>query len=69
MEKSSIERTTIKMGKFEVKVATNGKFYFVLKARNGQLLVQSEMYESKASCLKGIKSVKKCVPDAEVVDA
>lgn len=61
-----IER--IMKGKFEVKVATNGKYYFVLKARNGATLAQSEMYQSKASCLQGIDSLKRIAPEAEVVD-
>lgn len=30
-------------GKFEVKVATNGKYYFVLKARNGATLAQRDV--------------------------
>lgn len=61
-----IER--IMKGKFEVKVATNGKMYFVLKSRNGQQLVQSKMYESKVTCLRGIERVKQLAPEAEVVD-
>lgn len=56
------------MGKFEIKVSKNGKWHFVLKAKNGKTLMQSEMYETKASCLKGIASVRKNAPDAEVVD-
>jgi uncharacterized protein YegP (UPF0339 family) len=55
-------------GKFVVKTSKNGKCYFVLKAKNGKTLMQSEMYETKASCLKGIESVRKNVPNAEVVD-
>jgi len=56
-------------GKFEVKVATNGTYYFVLKSRNGATLAQSEMYQSKASCLQGIDSLKRIAVEAEVVDA
>jgi len=55
--------------KFEVRITRDGKYYFVLKARNGQVIVHSEMYESKAACLNGIASVQKNAPVAEVVDA
>jgi uncharacterized protein YegP (UPF0339 family) len=46
-------------GKFELKVAKNGKYYFSLLAGNGQNILQSEMYESKAAAENGIASVKK----------
>ena len=63
------DETKVKhLGKFVVKTSRKGQCYFVLKAKNGKTLVQSEMYETKASCLKGIESVRKNVPDAEVVD-
>lgn len=46
-------------GKFVVKTAKNGKVHFNLKATNGQILLTSEKYESRASAAKGIESVKK----------
>ncbi len=46
-------------GKFELKKAKNGKFHFNLLAGNGQIILQSEMYETKASASNGIESVKK----------
>ncbi|MBL7706786.1 MAG: YegP family protein [Taibaiella sp.] len=46
------------MGKFVVKTATNGQFYFNLKAGNGQTILSSEMYTTKAACENGIESVK-----------
>jgi uncharacterized protein YegP (UPF0339 family) len=54
-------------GKFVVKVTREGKFYFVLKAGNGQTIASSEMYETETSCLNGIASVRKNAVDAEVV--
>ena len=50
-------------GKFELKVAKNGKYYFSLLAGNGQNILQSEMYESKSAAENGIASVKKNAPD------
>ena len=44
---------------FEVKEASNGKHYFVLKAANHQVIAQSQQYKSEASCQGGIKSVIK----------
>ena len=53
------------MGKFVVK-ETNTGFKFDLKATNGQVIATSEVYTTKAACLKGIESVKKnCVGGVE----
>lgn len=51
-------------GKFELKTSSDGKTYFNLLASNGQVILTSEMYESKASALNGIESVKKNAADA-----
>jgi uncharacterized protein len=50
-------------GKFEIKQSTNGKYHFNLKAGNGQIILSSEMYESKSACENGIASVKKNAAD------
>jgi uncharacterized protein len=55
-------------GKFVVKKGSSGKFHFNLVASNGQTIATSEAYESKASALNGIESVRKNAPDAEVDD-
>lgn len=47
------------MGKFVVTVRKNGEFQFNLKATNGQVILTSQGYASKATCLNGIESVKK----------
>ena len=47
------------MGKFEIKKDKAGKLRFNLKAGNGQIILSSEAYESKASCNNGIESVRK----------
>jgi uncharacterized protein YegP (UPF0339 family) len=46
-------------GKIELKQAKSGFFHFNLHAGNGQIILQSEMYESKASALNGIASIQK----------
>ena len=50
-------------GKFEIKEAANGKFHFNLKAGNGQIILSSEMYESRSSAENGIASVQKNAGD------
>ena len=52
--------------KFEIFKDASGEFRFRLKAPNGEIIAISEGYTTKASCLNGIKSVKKNAPIAEV---
>ena len=47
------------MGKFVITVRKNGEFQFNLKASNGQVVLSSEGYTKKESCLNGIESVRK----------
>ncbi|HVL46742.1 MAG TPA: YegP family protein [Acidovorax sp.] len=48
--------------KFELKKSKNDKFVFNLLAANGQVILTSEMYESRASALGGIEAVRKNAP-------
>ena len=50
-------------GKFVLKTAKNGKFHFNLKASNGQIILSSEMYETRKAAENGIASVKKNAAD------
>ena len=53
------------MGKFVITLRKNGEFQFNLKATNGQTILTSEGYTTRAACLNGIESVKKnCKVDA-----
>jgi uncharacterized protein YegP (UPF0339 family) len=54
--------------KFERKESVNGKYFFNLKASNGQVIGTSEMYESISGRDNGIESVKKNAPNASVED-
>ncbi len=47
------------MGKFVVNIRKNGEYQFNLKASNGQVILTSEGYTTKAACMNGIESVKK----------
>ena len=55
------------MGKFIIK-NTNTGVKFDLKATNGEVIATSEVYESEASCRKGIASVITNAPIAGVED-
>lgn len=46
------------MGKYVIERATNGEFFFNLKAGNGEKILTSETYKEKAGARKGIDSVK-----------
>ena len=43
---------------FDLSKSKNDKFYFNLKAGNGEIILTSEMYEAKASAIQGVESVK-----------
>ncbi|WP_018629712.1 YegP family protein [Niabella aurantiaca] len=51
------------MGKFVISKRTNGEFQFNLKAGNGQIILTSEGYTTRAACDNGIESVKKNASD------
>ena len=55
------------MGKYVVKT-TNTGIKFDLKAGNGEIIANSEVYSSKAACMNGIKSVMNNAPIAAVED-
>jgi uncharacterized protein YegP (UPF0339 family) len=60
------------MAKFEIYTDKREQFRFRLKAGNGQTILASQGYNSKASCLNGIESVRKNAQDEtmfEVLEA
>ncbi len=46
-------------GWYELKQSDKGQYSFTLKAGNGEVILRSEQYESKASAENGIASVQK----------
>lgn len=49
--------------KFQIRPSTNNQFYFVLRAKNGEIvLTASETYVSKQGCHDGISAVKVNAP-------
>ena len=52
--------------RFERKQSKNAKYYFNLKAANGQIIGTSELYEAASGMENGITSVKTNAPKATV---
>ncbi len=57
----------VKNPKYEIYTDKANEFRFRLKARNGEIIATGEGYKTKASCLKGIESIKKNAPEAKIV--
>lgn len=55
-------------GKFEISKDKAGKYRFHLRAANGEIIAVSQPYGTRASCEKGIESVKTNAPSAKVED-
>lgn len=56
------------MSKFEIFVGSDDKFYFHLKAENGEIIAASQGYTSKQSAENGIDAIKRISAQAEVLD-
>ena len=63
---SGKEEKPAKPGSFEVYKDKAGEYRFRLKAANGEVIADSEGYKTKASCMKGIESVLRSAPGADV---
>lgn len=46
------------VGWYEISESQKGRFSFVLKATNGQVILRSQQYAAKDSAVKGIASVQ-----------
>lgn len=51
------------MAKFEIQKSKDFKFYWVLKANNGEIVLTSQMYVSKQGSQNGIQSCKNSLND------
>ena len=65
-DQTAAEVVAVTNPKFEVYTDKGGEFRFRLKARNGEVIAASEGYKAKVSCLNGVDSVRRNVPDAAV---
>jgi uncharacterized protein YegP (UPF0339 family)/cell division protein FtsB len=57
-ELEELSEKRLAVGKYVVSAAKNGNYHFNLKATNGQVILSSEMYSTKAACMNGIESVQ-----------
>ena len=64
----SVRKNSTDDSRYERLESKSGNPYFNLKASNGQVIGNSEMYNSKAAMENGIESVKKNAPSAKVED-
>ena len=65
---ASVQKNSPTDERYARETAKNGKFYFVLKATNGQVIGKSQMYAAAASRDDGIKSVQTNGPTSDVRD-
>ena len=54
-------------GWFELNKSSENQFRFVLKAGNGEIILTSELYTSKAAAEKGIASVQSNSPQDDAM--
>jgi len=65
----SVAKNAASEANFEVKEASNGKFFFnLLSAANKQVIGTSQMYASKDGLRTGMRSVMENAPQAEIAD-
>jgi uncharacterized protein len=65
---ASVQKNAPLDERYERKQSSNGQPYFVLKASNGQVIGNSETYNSAAAMENGVESVKKNAPGAPTAD-
>jgi len=56
---ASVQTNSGDENRYETKTAKNGKVFFNLKAKNGQVIGSSQMYSSESGAKNGISSVVK----------
>ena len=55
------------MSKFIISPVATG-IKFDLRAANGEAIAASEVYDTRAACLRGIASVRKCAAAGKILD-
>ncbi len=59
----SVKNNAVFAEQFELREAANGEFYFVLKAKNHEIIGVSETYVSKSNAERGIETVDRLVTE------
>lgn len=66
---ASVQKNAPSEDRYELKTASDGRFYFNLRAGNNQVIGTSQMYASESARASGIESVKTNGPSTDVRDA
>ena len=64
----SVKSNATNDARYDRKISTNQKYYFNLKAGNGEIIGTSQMYTTEADRNNGIASVKNNAPGATIID-
>lgn len=65
---ASVQKNGAVESLYEIKEASDGRKYFILRSTNGQVIGQSQMYKSESGLKNGIISVGNNVADARLRD-
>ncbi len=66
---ASVRENGRDLEQFEVRMAENEEFYFVLKAGNGEIIGVSETYVSESNANRGLETVAELIASEKVADA
>jgi uncharacterized protein YegP (UPF0339 family) len=64
----AVKSNAIFLCRFEKKATSNGKFYFLLKTANGDVIGTGELYVSESSCDNSIAVIQREVTNAFIGD-
>lgn len=56
------------MGKFEIFIGSDEKYYFHLKAENGLIIAASQGYTSKQAAENGIEAIQRVAKESLIED-
>jgi len=65
----SVRKNCLKDSRYELKTAKNGKFFFNIKASNGQIVGTSGFFDSEDARKNAITYLKKYAPKATIEEA
>lgn len=65
---SSVKRNSKNEDRFDLRLSENKKWYFNLKAGNGQIVATSQLYDSEAKAKDAIKEIVGFAPTATTTD-
>ncbi|MDQ6901891.1 MAG: YegP family protein [Bacteroidota bacterium] len=66
---ASVKKNIVVPELYELKTAANGKHFFNLKAKNGQVISKSAMWDSKELLDTYMQTMKTEVPAADVIES